>query len=83
MTIDKMIQELEKMRAKIGGEHEVPVVRINYGENDYIIPDFGTIGDFVDQDGYEFKCALVGEMGGEEFTSEDVGHWKWKPKKIK
>ena len=21
-------------------------------------------------------------MGGEEFTSEDVGHWKWKPKKI-
>jgi hypothetical protein len=50
MTIDKMIQELEKMRAKIGGEHEVPVVRINYGENDYIIPDFGTIGDFVDQD---------------------------------
>ena len=81
MTIDEMINELQKMKAKIGGNHQVPVVSM-LGENDYVIPDFGTIGDFVDQDGYEFKCALVGETGGEEFTSEDVGHWKWKPKRI-
>ena len=81
MTIDEMINELQKMKAKIGGNHQVPVVNM-MNENDYVIPDFGTIGDFVDQDGYEFKCALVGETGGEEFTSEDVGHWKWKPKRI-
>ena len=82
MTIDEMIDELQKMKAKIGGEHQVPVVGL-MGENDYIVPDFGTVGKFTDQDGNEFKCALVGNTGGEEFTSVKSYHWNWKPKRVK
>ena len=76
-----MINELQKMKAKIGGDHQVPVVG-TMGENDYIIPDFGTVGEFTDQDGNEFKCALVGDTGGEEFTEVDVDHWNWNPERI-
>ena len=76
-----MINELQKMKAKIGGDHQVPVVNM-MNENDYVIPDFGTVGKFVDQDGNEFNCALVGDQDGREFTKYNVGHWKWKPKRI-
>ena len=82
MTVNQMIKELENIKDKIGGDHEVPVVRINYGENDYIIPEFATIGNFEDQDGKEYKCALIGKMGGEEFTENGIAHYKWKPSKI-
>lgn len=74
-----MIDELKAIREKIGGDHEVPVVQIDYGENDYIIPNRVITGDFVDQDGYEFKCALIGKIGGEEFSERGIPHYKWKP----
>lgn len=82
MSIDEMISQLQMMKEKVGGEAKVVVVRINYGENDYIIPDFGVVGDFEDQDGYEYKAALVGEIGGEEFTEKGIPHYKWEPKPI-
>lgn len=83
MTIDEMISHLQLMKEKVGGEAEVAVVRINYGENDYIVPKFGVVGDFEDQDGYEYRAAFVGEIGGEEFTEKEIPHYKWKPKPIK
>ena len=50
MTLDKMIEELINVRNGLRtGDVEVPVVRINYGENDYIIPTKAIIGDFIDQ----------------------------------
>jgi hypothetical protein len=82
MSIDEMIETLQSFKDKLGsGKEEVPVVRINYGENDYFIPSFGLIGDFTDQDNNEFKCALIANIGGEEFTEKGTYHWKWKPKK--
>lgn len=80
MTIDKMIDTLTVLKGKVGGDEEVPVVRIDYGENDYIIPDFAVCGNFCDQDGNEFKCALVGSEGGEEFAKTGTGHYNWNAK---
>lgn len=81
MTIDKMIEELEAIREEIGGDHEVAIVRTNYGENDYLVPEYGIIGNFVDQDGSCFRCAFIANIGGEEFTEKGVAHYKWKPDK--
>jgi hypothetical protein len=37
MSIDEMIETLQSFKDKLGsGKEEVPVVRINYGENDCI-----------------------------------------------
>jgi hypothetical protein len=82
MTIDEMINQLTKLKEKIGGEHQVPCVIIDWGENDYVIPEYATIGNFVDQDGETYKCALVGHYGGEEFTEDGIEHYKWKPTKF-
>lgn len=83
MTIDNMIETLQRLKERVGGEEEVPVVRINYGENDYIMPDFAVSGNFIDQDGNTFRCALVGKYGGEEFTKEGAAHYKWAAEKDK
>ena len=48
MSIDEMIKTLQSFKDKLGsGKEEVPVVRINYGENDYFVPSFGLVGDFI------------------------------------
>jgi hypothetical protein len=78
-----MIEELINVRNGLGtGDVEVPVVRINYGENDYIIPTKAIIGDFIDQDKQQYKCALVGKIGGEEFSQKGTPHYKWNPLKV-
>jgi hypothetical protein len=80
MTIDEMINTLQLIKEKLGtGEETIPIVTLNYGENDYFIPSFGTIGDFVDQDKNTFKCAFISKKGGEEFTERGTYHWKWTP----
>ena len=82
MTIDQLINELIDAKQKLGtGDVEVPVVRIGYGENDYTVPDKVLTGDFVDQDGCQYQCALVGKSGGEEFTEKGTYHWRWNPLK--
>lgn len=70
MTIDKMIDDLVQIRDEIGGDHEVAVVRIGCGENDYIIPDYGICGNFTDQNGNNFKCAFLGKTGGSKFVEK-------------
>lgn len=83
MTIDKMIDELEAIRCEIGGNHEVAVVGVGFGENDYLIPEYVICGDFVDQDKNEYGCAFIANAGGEEFTEKGIPHYKWNPKKFK
>lgn len=78
MTIDAMIEALTILKERVGGDAEVPVMTTT-GENDYIIPSFPVAGDFEDQDGNEFKCALVGDVGGEEFTKKGTPHYEWEP----
>lgn len=78
MTIDKMIEALTILKEKVGGDAEVPVMA-TFGENDYIVPEYAVIGDFVDQDGDEYRCAFIGSSGGEEFTERGTPHYKWKP----
>ena len=36
MTIDEMIADLQRMKNEVGGDALVAVVRLGYGENDYI-----------------------------------------------
>lgn len=81
MKIKKMIEELEKVRAIVGDDAEVPVMRSDFGENDFVIPDYAVVADLEDQDGNEFKCALIGEVGGEELTKKGTPHYKWNSKK--
>ena len=78
MTIDKMIKALTVLKEKVGGDAEVPVMA-TFGENDYIVPEYAIVGNFVDQDGDEYKCAFIGETGGEELTERGIPHYKWKP----
>ena len=81
MTIDEMIDYLQRMKNDVGGNAEVAVVRLGYGENDYIIPDYGITGHFEDQNQYKFKCAFIGKTGGSEFTEIGTPHYKWVPHK--
>ena len=81
MKLEKMIEELTKMMEIVGKDAEVPVMMFNYGENDYIIPKFGVIANLEDRDGKKFKCALIGEDGGEELTKEGIPYYKWQCKK--
>ena len=81
MTIDEMINDLQRMKNEVGGDALVAVVRLGYGENDYIIPDYGITGHFEDQNQYKFRCAFVGKTGGSEFTEKGTAHYKWVPHK--
>ena len=81
MKIQKMIEELTRMMEVVGKDAEVPVMRSDFGENDFVIPKFGVIGDLEDQDGRKFKCALIGDDGGEELTRDGIPHYKWNCKK--
>ena len=80
MKIKKLIETLEKMKAVVGDNAEVPVMS-TFGENDYFLPAYGVIANLKDQDGNEYKCALIAEDGGEELTKSGVEHWKWNPTK--
>lgn len=82
MTIDKMIKALTILKEKVGGDEEVPVMA-TFGENDYIVPSYAVVGDFEDQDGNEFKCAFIGDEGGEEFSEKGTPHYEWNPTKNK
>lgn len=79
MTIEKMIDELKKLKDLVGANEEVPVVA-TFGENDFIVPEYAVAGDFTYQDGEHYKCALIGSVGGEEFTEVGTPHYKWKPR---
>lgn len=79
MTIDEMLLELERMRDVVGGDKQVAVVRVGCGENDYIVPAYGIVGKFEDQDRRTFRCALIGDECGEEFTRKGVEHYEWDP----
>lgn len=81
MTVDEMISALEALKAKVGGDEKVVVVNVGFGENDYLEPSYPVVGDFRDQDGYEFKCAIVADCGGSEFTERGTPHYKWVPRK--
>jgi len=83
MTIGEVIAQLTAAAEQVGEDADVAVVRVDCGENDYIVPSYVVAGDFEDQDGNTFKCAIVGEDGGEEFTKCGVPHYKWQPKKDK
>lgn len=83
MTIREAIEQLQKAAKLVGEDAELAVVRVNYGENDYVAPSYVVTGSFEDQDGNEFKCAMVGEDGGEEFTKVGVPHYEWKSEKDK
>ena len=83
MSIDKMIESLNKMRDIVGGSQEVAVMVMNHGENDYIVPEYPIVGDFEDQDSMQFKCAFVGRAGGEEFTAKGIPHYEWDPLSFK
>ena len=48
MKIQKMIEELTRMMEVVGKDAEVPVMRSDFGENDFVIPKFGVIGDLED-----------------------------------
>lgn len=77
-----MITKLTELREKVGGDQQVPCVILGWGENDYVIPEYATVGEFTDQDGESYKCAFVGKYGGEEFTEVGTPHYKWKPSKF-
>lgn len=78
MTIQEIIETLKDMGDQVGYDQEVPVM-LTFGENDYIVPSFGIVADLRDQDGREFKCALIGGEGGSELTKKGIFHWNWKP----
>lgn len=81
MTVNDMISALEALKDKVGGDEKVVVVNVGFGENDYLEPSYPVVGDFQDQDGYEFKCAIVADCGGSEFTERGTPHYKWSPRK--
>ena len=83
MTIDELIKQLTKARELVGCDKKIPVVRVNYGENDYILPSYVVVADIVDQDGEKYDCAIVGDSGGEELTKVGIAHYEWKPEKDK
>ena len=83
MTVDQMIAALKAIKDKVGGDERIPIVLVGCGENDYIEASYPVVGDFCDQYGETFKCALVGDCGGEEFTRKDVPHYRWEPEEDK
>lgn len=78
MTIDELIKQLGKAKQKVGGDATVAAVGM-FGENDYNLPEYVVTGDFRDQDGYDYKVALIANRGGEEFTQNGIAHYKWNP----
>lgn len=78
MTIEELIEQLERAKEKAGGDAVVAAVGM-FGENDYSLPEYVVTGDFRDQDGRDYKVALVANRGGEEFTQNGIPHYEWKP----
>lgn len=79
MTVDELIGALGAVKEKVGGDKDVVFVGVGFGENDYLEPSYPVVGDFQDQDGNEFKCAIVCGSGGSEFTMNGTPHYKWNP----
>lgn len=82
MKIDELIERLNLLKDKVGGDKEIVFVNCE-GENDVFTPDYPVIGDFHDCDNTEYKCAIMISMIGDEFTNRDIPHYKWNPKEDK
>lgn len=79
MNVDELIGALGAVKEKVGGDKDIVFVGIGFGENDYLEPSYPIVGDFCDQDGGEFNCAIVCGGGGSEFTERGTPHYKWAP----